>query len=159
MKGLTIILFLHCNHSQPVASFITMRQLIFCLLICLATSGYAQSTAKEKVVEAYYSGFENHDWNEVASQLADGFTFTTPINDHIPVEKFKEECWGTNAFFKKFSFLKMSESGNDLFLLVEINTTDGKVVRNVDLYHFSDGKIKSIEVFFGAGDQYPGNKN
>lgn len=43
-------------------------------------------------------------------------------------------------------------------LLVEIITTDNKVVRNVDVYSFNNtGKIKSIETFFGAGSKYPGN--
>ena len=136
-----------------------MRQLTLLLLICFTTSSHAQSTAKEKVVKAYYSGFEKHDWNAVAGQFADGFTFTSPNNDdHIPVEKFKEKCWGTNKFFKKVKYIKMTESGNDLFLLVEITTTENKVVRNVDFFNFSAGKIQSIEVFFGPGEWYPGNK-
>jgi len=137
-----------------------MIRLIICiLLISIAASSYAQNTGKEKVVKAYYSGFEKHDWNAVASQFADGFTFTSPNNDdHIPVAKFKEKCWSTNKFFKKVNYIKMSESGNDLFLLVEIITTENKVVRNVDVYSFTKtGKIKSIEVFFGAGSKYPGN--
>ncbi|MEP6466010.1 MAG: nuclear transport factor 2 family protein [Parafilimonas sp.] len=138
-----------------------MTRFIICfILTCLATSIHAQSTQKEKVVEAYYSGFENHNWNAVASQFADGFTFTSPNgDDHIPVEKFKEKCWDTNKFFKKVNYIKMSESGNNLFLLVEIITTDNKIIRNVDVYSFSStGKIKSIETFFGAGSKYPGNE-
>ena len=120
---------------------------------------FAQGTKKEKVVKAYYSGFEKHDWNAVASQFADGFTFTSPNNDdHISVEKFKEKCWGTNVSFKKVNYIKMTENGKDLILLVEIITTENKVVRNVDIFNFSSGKIKSIEVFFGLGSKYPGNK-
>jgi hypothetical protein len=53
----------------------------------------------------------------------------------------------------------MVQSGNDLILLVEIHTTDNKLARNVDIYTFSEGKIKSIEVFFGPGLKYPGNTN
>ena len=139
-----------------------MKKLALLLFITVmtVTGLFAQNAEKEKAVKAYYSGFENHDWNEVASQLADGFTFTTPINDHISIKEFKDSCWGTNRYFKNVSFLKMMESGNDLMLLVEINTTDNKVVRNVDIYNFnSAGKIQSIEVFFGAGSKYPGNKN
>ncbi len=37
-----------------------------------------QGTEKEKVVKAYYSGFERKDWNAVADQFAEGFTFTSP---------------------------------------------------------------------------------
>jgi SnoaL-like domain len=136
-----------------------MIRLITCLLLtCFVARSNAQSTEKEKIVKAYYSGFEKHDWNTVAAQFADGFTFTSPNkDDHISIEKFKEKCWGTNRFFKKVNFIKMAESGNDLFLLVEIITTENKVVRNVDVYNFNAGKIKSIETFFGAGSKYPGN--
>ena len=138
-----------------------MIRLMMCLLlICMAASSDAQSTEKEKVVKAYYSGFERKDWNAVAAQFADGFTFTSPNNDdHIPVEKFKEKCWGTAKFFKKVSYIMMAEKGDDLMLLVQIITVDDKLVRNVDVFSFSStGKIKSIEVFFGAGSKYPGNK-
>ncbi|MGI8951364.1 MAG: nuclear transport factor 2 family protein [Chitinophagaceae bacterium] len=138
-----------------------MIRLIICLLlIYVAASSDAQSTEKEKVVKAYYSGFERKDWNAVAAQFADGFTFTSPNNDdHISVDKFKEKCWGTAKFIKKVNYIKMVENGDDLMLLVQIITVDDKVVRNVDVFSFSStGKIKSIEVFFGAGSKYPGNK-
>jgi hypothetical protein len=95
----------------------------------------------------------------VVSQFADGFTFTSPKNDdHISVAKFKEKCWDTNKFFGKVNYNKMAETGNDLYLLVEIITTENKIVHIVDVFSFtSSGKIKSIEVFFGAGSKYPGN--
>ncbi len=134
-------------------------QLVIIFLACTALKTNAQVSENERAVKAYYSGFETHNWNLVVSQLAKGFTFTTPINDHISVKEFKDSCWGTNRFFKKVKFSKMVESGNDVILLVEINTTDNKVVRNVDIYTFNAGKIKSVEVFFGPGESYPGNKN
>ena len=131
--------------------------LIFFTAVLTINGLFAQGTEKEKAVKAYYSGFETHNWSLVASQLADGFTFTTPINDHISLKEFKGNCWGTNRFTKKVHFIKMFQSGNDLILLVEINTTDNKIARNVDIYTFSGGKIKSIEVFFGRGSKYPGS--
>jgi Tfp pilus assembly protein PilV len=137
-----------------------MKKLTIAVLICMAiTRSLAQGTDNEKVVRAYYSGFEKHDWKEVAAQFAGNFTFTSPNNDdHIPVKKFKEKCWPTNKFFKKVNFIKMAESGNNLFLLVEITTTDHKIVRNVDFFSFDAGKIKSIESYFGPGEWFPGNK-
>jgi len=134
---------------------------MICLaLICMAACTDAQNSEKEKAVRAYYSGFERKDWSSVAAQFADGFTFTSPNNDdHISIDKFKEKCWGTAEFVKKVNYIKMVEKGDDLMLLVQITTVDGKVVRNVDVFNFSSsGKIKSIEVFFGAGSKYPGNK-
>jgi signal-transduction protein with cAMP-binding, CBS, and nucleotidyltransferase domain len=141
-------------------NIIMLRLITSLLLICIATDIFAQNTEKEKAVRAYYSGFEKKDWNAVAAQFADGFTFTSPNNDdHINVEKFKEKCWATAKFFKKVSYIKMVEKGDDLMLLVQITTTDDNIVRNVDVFNFNNkGKIRSIEVFFGAGSKYPGNK-
>ncbi len=137
-----------------------IRIMICFLLIGMAASSDAQSAEKEKVVKAYYSGFESKDWNSVAAQFADGFTFTSPNNDdHLSIDQFKDKCWGTAKFIKKVNYIKMAENGDDLMLLVQIITVDGTIVRNVDVFSFnSAGKIKSIEVFFGAGSKYPGNK-
>ena len=136
-----------------------MKIITCALLICFAAArGFAQETQQERAVKVYYTGFEKHDWNMAASGFAKDFTFTSANNDnHIPLTKFKEKCWPTNRFFKKVNFVKMTESGNALFLLVEITTTDDKVVRNVDLFHFNAGKITAIETFFGRGESYPGN--
>jgi len=137
-----------------------MKKLILVILTCMAiTRSLAQVFDREKTVRAYYSGFETHSWNTVAAQLAANFTFTSPNNDnHISIEKFKEKCWPTNKFFKKINLVKMAESGNNVFLLVEITTTDNQHVRNVDLFSFTSGKISSIETYFGPGTWFPGNK-
>ena len=137
-----------------------IRLITCCLFICLAMGSYAQTSDKEKVVRTYYAGFEAKDWKIVSSKFADGFTFTSPNNDdHISIEKFKEKCWPTAKYVKKVDYISMAEKADYLMLLVQIATTNGDIVRNVDLYTFSaDGKIKSIEVFFGAGTKFPGNK-
>lgn len=132
--------------------------------LCMTASVYAQDTKQEAAVKAYYAGFVNKDWNTVASQLAPGFTFTTPAtdNDHMPLEKFKAECWPTSKFMKAARFTSIFESGGKLAVQVEMTTTDNKIVRNLDVYEFdSTGKIKAIEVYFGRGGGggygYPGN--
>lgn len=146
--------------KRRIKEIVISLQLAVILLFCSSANCIAQNTKKEKAVMAYYSGFETHDWNMVVSQFADDFTFTTPINDHISTKEFQDSCWGTNKYFKKVNFIKMIEKNEVLMLLVEINTTDNKVVRNIDLFTFrQSGKIKSIEVFFGAGGKYPGNLN
>ena len=43
--------------------------------------------------------------------------------------------------------------------MYNITTTDNKIVHNVEYYTFSNGKIKSIETFFGTGVGYPGNSD
>jgi hypothetical protein len=137
-----------------------IRLIISIFFISSVITSYAQSTAKEKVAMAYYAGFEKNIWDSVAAQFADDFTFTSPNNDdHINVQQFKQKCWPTAGFIKKVKYIKMIEKGNILMLLVEISTSDNKTIRNVDVFNFNtSSKIKSIEVFFGAGGKYPGNK-
>ena len=138
-----------------------MKKIIILLLICVvATSSHGQVTQNEKTVMAYYSGFAKHDSLGVFTQFAAGFTFTSPNNDdHISKDRFKEKCWPTNQYIKTVNYIKWGESGNSVFLLVEIITTNNNIVRNTDFYEFdAAGKIKSIEVFFGRGTSYPGNK-
>jgi len=119
---------------------------------------YVKSQSAEKVIKTYFSGYEKKDWNIVASQLAEDFTFTSPNgDDHLTLARYKERCWGTNKFFKTIEFSKIVTDGNTAFAIYNITTTDNKLVHNVEYYTFSNGKIKSIECFFGAGLGYPGN--
>src|SRR5215472_8302682 len=103
--------------------------------VCAASSGYAQDSKKLMAVKACYAGFVNKDWNTVASQLAPGFTFTTPAtdNDHMPIDKFKAECWPTSKFMKAASMTKVFETADELAVQVQMTTTDDKIVRNVDV--------------------------
>jgi len=119
---------------------------------------YVKSQSAEKVIKTYFSGYEKKDWNIVASQLAEDFTFTSPNgDDHLTLARYKERCWGTNKFFKSIEFSKIVTEGNTAFAIYNITTTDNKLVHNVEYYTFSNGKIKSIECFFGAGLGFPGN--
>ena len=64
---------------------------------------------------------------------------------------------GSVKFFKKVE-LKIIAEGNGAFAIYNITTTDNKVIRNTEYYTFINGKIKSIECFFGGtGAGYPSN--
>lgn len=145
------------KHSKR--AFIAVQFALLLLATVAATKVYSQDIRKEKAVRAYYTSYENKDWNTLSKLLADDFTFSSPAGDnHISLATYKEKCWPTSKMTKKVNFVKMAEKGNDLFLLVEINTTDNKVARNFDVFTFdSQGKIKGHECFFGPGVGYPGS--
>jgi hypothetical protein len=136
--------------------------LSFTLVACmLVTKTYAQDTQKQKAIKAYYTCYENKDWNTLSNLLAGDFTFSSPVGDnHISLATYHEKCWPTSKMTKKVALVNMMEKDNQLFLLVEITSTEGKVARNVDLFTFDDsGKIKSHECFFGPGIGYPHSTN
>jgi ketosteroid isomerase-like protein len=126
------------------------------MLCGLAVSSKAQNA--EKLIRTYLQGFEKKDWNMVASQFADDFTFTSPAgDDHISLAMYKERCFPTSQFCKKVEFSKIVVQGNCAFAIYNITTTDDKIVHNTEYYTFNKGKIRSIECFFGAGIGYPGS--
>jgi ketosteroid isomerase-like protein len=109
----------------------------------------------EKSVRAYYSAFEKKDWNLMEQVLADGFTFTSPLDDHINVKVFKERCWPNAYKIKRFDLVKILVKGDNAFVIYNGWTTEGKLFRNSDYFVLKDGKIRSYECFFGPGINYP----
>lgn len=134
-----------------------MKTISLSIILCFITL-CAKSQNAEKAIRTYLLGYENKDWSMVVSQLSEDFTFTSPAgDDHIPLAKYKENCWGTSKFYKKVEFPKIMVDGNTAFAIYDISTTDNKLVHNVEYYTFdSNGKIKSIECFFGTGEGYGG---
>ena len=128
--------------------------ILFCSIIVV---GKAQNA--ESIIKTYFSGYEKKDWSITSSQLADGFTFSSPApDDHIPLPVYKERCWPQSKFIKKFDFIAIIQEGDHAFALYNLTTNDNKVIRNTEYYTFSNGKIKSIECFFGgSGAGYPTN--
>ena len=135
-----------------------MKPILLAIVFCsIAAAGKAQDAAK--IIRTYFSGYEKKDWSITSSQLADGFTFTSPTpDDHIPLAVYKQRCWPQSKLFKKIDFISIVQDGDHAFALYNGTTTDNKVVRNTEYYTFSKGKIKSIECFFGgSGAGYPTN--
>ncbi len=139
--------------------------LVCALLSCKA--GFAQTSTpqeagpqngqNEKVVRAYYTAFEKKDWNSMQQILADGFTFSSPLDDHISTNAFKERCWPNAYKIKKIDVDKVVINGDDAVVITNGWTTNGKLFRNSDYFRLKDGKITAYECFFGPGVNYPNN--
>jgi ketosteroid isomerase-like protein len=139
--------------------------LVWVLLSCKA--GFAQISAhqaagpqnglNEKVVKAYYAAYVKKDWNSMQQILADGFTFSSPLDDHISVSAFKEKCWPNAYKIKRFDVDKVVINGDEAVVITNGWTTTGKLFRNSDYFKLKGGKIAADECFFGPGINYPNN--
>jgi ketosteroid isomerase-like protein len=138
------------------------------LTICVALScqtGFAQTSPDQtaallsapngKVIRAYYTAFEKKDWNAIEQTLADGFTFSSPVDDHISVAAFKERCWPNAYNIKRFEVDKFIINGDEAFVISNGWTTAGKLFRNGEYFKIKDGKIAAYECFFGPGVNFP----
>lgn len=112
------------------------------------------------IIHGYFAGWEQKDWDRVASHLAEGFTFTSPApDDHLPVAAFKAKCWPQAGHIRRFDFVRIIADADSAFAIIHVVTQDGRILRNTEYFTFQDGKIKSIEVFFGGdGLGFPTNR-
>ena len=117
----------------------------------------ARNVAMEKMIKDYYAAYEKKDWNSMEQLLADGFTFSSPKDDHINIKSYKERCWPNAYKIKRFDVEKFFINGDEAFVTYNGWTTDGKLFRNAEHFKFKEGKIKENECFFGPGINYPDN--
>jgi hypothetical protein len=149
---------------MKLTTYVGKVLLVAALLSCKA--GFAQTPSSGqtialqngpngKAIMAYYTAFEKKDWNLIQPVLADGFTFSSPLDDHINTKAFKDRCWPNCYKMKKFEITKIVIKGDDAFVISNGWTTEGKMFRNSDYFKFKDGRITAFECFFGPGINYP----
>ena len=124
------------------------------------TSAYAfsgRNLTNEEVARKYYAAWEKKDWGPFDMLLADDFTFTSANNDdHISKSVFKERCWDTQIDFIGHFDLERLTLGqdDDAFVKYVCHTKNGKWFRNVEYLRIKNGKLESIECYFGAQSSF-----
>lgn len=134
---------------------------ILAIAVVLLTSNFTYQAGKasnEKVVRSVYTAYEKQDWNLLKSLFADGFTFTSPVDDHIDIKAYKVRCWPNSANIKSFNIEKLVVDGDDVFVLYNGWNKSGQKFRNTEYFKLKDGKIKEFTCFFGPGISFPNNK-
>jgi ketosteroid isomerase-like protein len=140
------------------------RVLLFCVLLS-SKAGFAQTITGQtagldnspngKTVKAWYAAWQTRDWNLMTQILADGFTFSSPLDDHIKIDAVKERCWPNAGKIKTVDVKQLIMNGDAIFVIANGYNTDGKLFRNCDYFELKGGKITAYECFFGPGINYP----
>jgi ketosteroid isomerase-like protein len=134
-------------------------------VILSSQAGFAQSitgqtaglenTSNGKIVKAWYTAWQKTDWNLMTQILADGFTFSSPLDDHIKINAVKERCWPNAGKIKTVDVQQLITNGDAVFVIANGYTIAGKFFRNCDYFKIKNGKIAAYECFFGPGINYP----
>jgi ketosteroid isomerase-like protein len=122
-----------------------------------AHTSEGQNSANEELVRQWYAAWKNKDLGTFNMLLADDFTFSSAAgDDHISKSTFKTQCWDTQInFIKDFDLERISTSTDDAFVKYLCHTTNGKSLRNVEYLRIKNGKLESIECYFGAESSFP----
>ena len=111
----------------------------------------------EEIVRKWYTAWEQKDLSTFNMLLADSFTFTSAAgDDHISKSTFKAQCWDTQVdFIGHFDLERIATGTNDAFVKYLCHTNNGKSFRNVEYLRIRNGKLESIECYFGAQSSFP----
>jgi SnoaL-like domain len=110
----------------------------------------------EDVIRKYYAAWETKDWPRLDRMLADDFTFSSPLDDHITKSDYKTGCWDTQiAFIDRFDLKQVIGTDNEAFVMYVCHTANGKTLQNVEYFHLRDAKVKAVECYFGGKASFP----
>ncbi len=127
------------------------------LVTARARAGTEQSTTYEEIVRSWYKAWEKKDQGQFEALMAGNFTFTSAAgDDHISKSAFKTQCWDTQVdFIDRFDLEQVFGSGNEAFVKYLCHTKNGKSFRNVEYFRLRDGKVETIECYFGGKSTFP----
>src|ERR1700678_1816339 len=122
-----------------------------------ATAFGEQNLLNEEIVRKWYATWERKDLGTFDALLADNCTFTSAAgDDHISKSAFKTQCWDTQVnFIDRFDLEQVFGSGNEALVKYLCHTKNGKSFRNVEYFRLRDGKVETLECYFGAKSAFP----
>lgn len=133
---------------------ITAAAAIFKISNAQAATGL--SSESEATVREYYKLWETPDWSPFNTLLAENFTFTSAAgDDHISKSDFKTQCWDTQKdHIARFDLLRLYGGADAAFVMYNGFTKNNKTFRNVEFMRVKNGKVESIECYFGDKDSF-----
>src|SRR5579871_5234688 len=94
-----------------------------------------ENTPNGKTVKTWYTVWQKGDWNSMRQILADDFTFTSPLDDHLKMDVFEKRCWRPNAGkIKSVEVQELIMNGDAIFVIGNATNPDGKFFRNCDYF-------------------------
>ena len=105
---------------------------------------------KPELIRALFAAYMANDREVVERSFTDDFRFTSPYDDAIDKATYFERCWRVSDWIERQQLEKIFVEGDEAFVTYEVVTKDGKRFCNTEFFTFDGGKIKRIDVYFGA---------
>ncbi len=106
-------------------------------------------TSAAEIVRACFLAYEVKDRRAIEEILDNDFIFTSPLDNKIDRQTYLDRCWPISKNVHDFKLVNLVESGSQVFVTYISTLNSGKSFRNTEIFEVADGKIKSVEVYFG----------
>ena len=116
-----------------------------------------QNLTNEEIIRKWYAAWEKKDLGTFDILLGDNFTFTSAAgDDHISKSTFRAQSWDTQVdFIEHFDLERITTGADNAFVKYLCHTKNGKSFRNVEYFRIRNGKLESLECYFGAQSSFP----
>lgn len=101
------------------------------------------------LARAAFKAYLDKDRRALESLLDDDFHFTSPLDNALDRATYLRLCWPNSQAMQAVDEIHGIESGDRAVVVYEVRTPAGKRFRNTELHTARDGKLVSVEVYFG----------
>lgn len=106
--------------------------------------------SKEEIVRECFRAYKVKDRSILERILGHDLAFTSPYDDAIDRDEYFRRCWANSLTIEENVIEKLVVDGDDVFVTYKATASDGKSFRNTEMITVRDGKIREINVYFGA---------
>jgi len=107
-------------------------------------------SSKAEMIRAIFAAYMSNDRGVVEDALTDDFRFTSPYDDEIDKATYFERCWRNSDWIERHELEKIFVDGNEASVTYRCVAKGGKNFRNTEFFTFEGGRVKRIDVYFGA---------
>ena len=105
---------------------------------------------RERLIRDLFAAYLGNDRQRVADALADDFRFTSPFDDDLDKAAYFERCWWDSGWIARHDIERIFVRGDEAFVTYLCLGADGRSFRNTEFFTFAGGKVRRIDVYFGA---------
>lgn len=113
-------------------------------------AGSPDPQSPEQLARACYTAYERKDRAAIEALLAEDFTFTSPLDDAISRDRYMERCWPNSEHLNAFEIQNLMVQEDKVFVQYKAHARGQAPFKNTELFTIRDGRIQSVEVYFGA---------
>ena len=105
---------------------------------------------RKQIVRDFYAAFAAGDRSFYEEGLSDDFLFSAPPDPKLDRDGYFERCWPGAGRGQEFDIVRLIESGDEVVVTYETDTSGTGRGRNTEVLTFDDDdKIVRTEVYFG----------
>jgi ketosteroid isomerase-like protein len=105
---------------------------------------------RKQIARDSYAAFAAGDRSFFEERLSDDFLFSAPPDPKLDRDGYFERCWPGAGRGQRFDFVRLIESGDEVIVTYESDTSGGGRGRNTEVLTFDEeDRIVRTEVYFG----------